>query len=74
MPKGFGEKIEELRLRLMGDLSVEELQRMQLHLDALERWARLATSGDHDHDDGGNPGEHDHEHGPELNPGASAKR
>jgi hypothetical protein len=39
--KQFTRKIEELRKRLMGDLNLEELQRMQLQIDLLER----ATGG-----------------------------
>src|SRR5262245_40445290 len=54
----YSAKIEELRKRLMGDLTTEELQNMQLHVDLLERLRRMAGD-DHDHDTGG---DHDHVH------------
>jgi len=44
-------KIEEIRRRLTGVPSEDELRSMQLHLDALEKWARVANVAltDHQH-------------------------
>ncbi len=56
--KQFMTKIEDLRKRLVGDLNMEELQRMQLQIDLLERAAELAND-DHSHDTSEH---HDHVH------------
>jgi hypothetical protein len=45
----FTSKLQALRERLLGDLSTDELQRMQLQTDMLER-ASLATLDYHHHD------------------------
>jgi hypothetical protein len=51
-------KMDELRLSLMEDLSQQELQTMQLKVDALMRLASM--DGGHDHDTQGGVGHHDH--------------
>lgn len=43
------EKLEEIRLRLTGDPTHEELTKMQLNLDVLEKWARIVSLSDADH-------------------------
>ncbi|WP_150655356.1 hypothetical protein [Pseudomonas fluorescens] len=53
-------KLDELRLRLMGELTLEELQTLQLHVDQLEEWIN-PNAADHDHDIPGGP-DHDHTH------------
>ena len=42
-------KIDEIRRRLTGEPSYEELTSMQLHIDVLEKWARLVNSTEADH-------------------------
>jgi hypothetical protein len=42
-------KLDEIRKRLTGEPSAEELESMQLHIALLERWARLVSSADADH-------------------------
>ncbi len=42
-------KLDELSRRLSGEPSYEELTSMQLHIDLLERWARLVSSTEADH-------------------------
>ncbi|MFL6284940.1 MAG: hypothetical protein ACJ74Q_17495 [Pyrinomonadaceae bacterium] len=54
-------KITELRERLMGDLSMEELQRLKLQIDVLEGLSNLSGDEKHDHDKDSD-GDHDHEH------------
>ena len=54
-------KIEELRNRLMGDLSTEELQQMKLQVDVLEGLSRLGGDEKHDHDTD-HENDHDHNH------------
>jgi hypothetical protein len=53
------DKLEEIRGRLLGNPSGEELHDMQLHLDAIEKVDRvtrmLMNAHDHDHMD-----DHDH--------------
>lgn len=72
--KQFTTKIEDLRKRLLGDLNLEELQRMQLQIDMLERAAELAND-DHSHD---TTEHHDHVHSAAfdlaVNPAARANR
>ncbi|MBO3744759.1 hypothetical protein J5X84_01675 [Streptosporangiaceae bacterium NEAU-GS5] len=55
----FKAKLDDIHSRLMGQPSADELQELQLHLDALATWDRLMlrqlTSHDHDHMD-----DHDH--------------
>jgi len=54
-------KVEELRKRLMGDLSTEELQQMKLQVDVLEGLGRLSGDEKHDHDTD-HENDHDHNH------------
>ena len=42
-------KLDEIRDRLMGDPSKNDLEAMQLHIDVLEKWARVANAADADH-------------------------
>lgn len=56
--KSYIKKIQDLRKELLGDLNQEELQRMQLQIDLLERAAELAND-DHNHD---TTEHHDHVH------------
>lgn len=56
--KLYTKKIEDLRKRLLGDLNQEELERMQLQIDLLERAVELAND-DHSHD---TTEHHDHVH------------
>ncbi len=59
-------RIEDIRARLLGeDISADELKRLQIQIDAIEKWKRLAAGDDHDHDQGG---DHDHVHKIELLP------
>lgn len=51
-------RLDELRLTLLSDLSEQELQTMQLKVDALMRLA--AMDGEHHHDTQGGVGHHDH--------------
>ena len=51
-------KLDDIHSRLMGNPTKDELSAMQLHLDAMERWARLnETENTHDHD---HMADHDH--------------
>jgi hypothetical protein len=45
----LNDKLDEIRRRLTGSPSYEELNAMQLHLDLLERWARVSNAADADH-------------------------
>jgi hypothetical protein len=45
----INEKLDEIRGRLLGDPSKTELEAMQLHIDVLEKWARVANTADADH-------------------------
>jgi hypothetical protein len=45
----INQKLDELRGRLMGDPTKAELESMQLHIDVLEKWARVANAADADH-------------------------
>jgi len=38
----YQNKLNEIRGRLLGTPSTEELQALKLHLDALQTWARLS--------------------------------
>src|ERR1700704_4541814 len=51
-------RVEELRLTLMGDLSQQELENMQLKVDTLLKLAIMDAG--HDHDTQGGVGHHDH--------------
>ncbi len=51
-------RVEELRNRLMQDLSSDEIDNMQLKVDMLMRLA--AMDAGHDHDSKGGVGHHDH--------------
>jgi hypothetical protein len=51
-------KLDELRNVLMGDLSSDQLENMQMKVDMLMRLAAL--DGSHDHDSHGGVGDHDH--------------
>ena len=51
-------RVEELRNRLLQDLSSDELDSMQLKVDTLMRLA--AMDAGHDHDSKGGVGHHDH--------------
>lgn len=44
------ENLENIRRRLTGDFSPEEMTQMHLQLDVLDRWSRLAKEGDHHHE------------------------
>jgi hypothetical protein len=52
-------KIEDIRTRLLGDLTTEELQVMQLQADLLERSLVKPAYESHDHDGAEH---HDHVH------------
>ena len=54
----FKKKVDELRVKLMEDLSQQELANMQLKVDTLMRLAMLDAG--HDHDTQGGVGHHDH--------------
>jgi hypothetical protein len=54
----YASKLEELRKKLLGNPSPEELESMKIQTDLLER-AIIALSGDHSHDTSEH---HDHEH------------
>ena len=41
--------LEDIRHRLTGNPTTEELNSMQLQINVLEKWARLANSSDADH-------------------------
>lgn len=56
--KAFEDKHAELLQSLLGDLSEDELRRVQLHVDALEKWRRLGE--EHSHDDDNNNNTHTH--------------
>ena len=43
------DKLEEIRRRLTGAPSYDELNSMQLHLDLLEKWARISNAMEADH-------------------------
>jgi hypothetical protein len=59
-------RMEDIRARLLGeDISVEELTKLQVQIDAIEKWKRLTAGDDHDHDQGG---DHDHVHKLEMLP------
>jgi len=59
----FQEKYAELLERLVVAPSEEELQRLQLQLDVLEKWRKLGES--HDHTDDNNNNTHNHnDHSP----------
>jgi hypothetical protein len=50
------EKLAQIRNHLMGSPTAEELQLMQLHMNALDRWAQLIVlpttdAGEHHHHD-----------------------
>lgn len=54
----FKNKINELHTRLMGNPSKEELESMQLHIDALDKLARVSDADPyHNHDQNDH---HDH--------------
>jgi hypothetical protein len=58
MSDTFKKKIDELRFRLMEDMSPGDLSQMQLKVDTLVRLAMLDSG--HDHDTEGGAGHHDH--------------
>jgi hypothetical protein len=43
------QKLDDIRRRLSGEPSYEELTSMQLHIDLLERWARIVSTTEADH-------------------------
>jgi hypothetical protein len=51
-------RVDELRHTLMGDLSQQELENMQLKVDTLLKLAVMDAG--HDHDTQGGVGHHDH--------------
>jgi len=59
-PQDIKQQIEELRRRLLGSPSPEDLQLIKGHLDALETLRRIAPA-DHN-DDIDESGHHHHEH------------
>ena len=57
--KPLQKKLDDIHSRLMGDPTKDELNAMQLHLDAMERWTRLnEAEADHHHHD--HMDDHDH--------------
>jgi hypothetical protein len=57
--KALDDKLEDIRNRLMGDPSDDELRSMQLQMDALQRWAQLSrVAADPEHVD--HMDDHDH--------------
>jgi len=54
----FKKKVEDLRIRLMEDMSPGDLAQMQLKVDTLMRLAMMDAG--HDHDTQGGVGHHDH--------------
>jgi hypothetical protein len=56
--------LADIRNHLMGSPSANELQSIQLQMDVLNRWARLAledaASNDHDHAMATDHNDHDH--------------
>lgn len=60
----YRDKLEEIRDRLLGTPSPEELQGLQLQLEVLQRWAQLSRVADepyHNHDHQ-NTDHNDHDH------------
>ena len=53
-------KLEEIRSTLMGNPTDEELNKMQLHMNTIEKWARVDQMMRADHHDDDN-GHHHHE-------------
>jgi hypothetical protein len=53
-------KRAELLEKLLGNPTQEELNHLQLHLDALEKW-KIVEAG-HNDVDHGHQGEHEHDH------------
>jgi len=59
------DKLAKIRDHLMGSPTPNQLQSMQLEMDVLQRWARLAAedaaaSNDHDHAMATDHNDHDH--------------
>lgn len=57
---GVKQKCADILQTLLGNPSEEELRRLQLHLDVIEKW-RSVTAEIHDVDHGQNSS-HEHEH------------
>jgi len=60
----YQSKLGEIRDRLLGTPTTEELHSLQLHLEALQRWAQLSRVADepyHNHDHQ-NTDHNDHDH------------
>jgi hypothetical protein len=53
------QKVDDIRRRLLGNLTLEEAQTLKAQVDALEGLRPLDDSHDHDTD---TDGHHDHEH------------
>jgi hypothetical protein len=58
MSDALSKRVDELRSTLMGDLSQQELENMQLKVDTLLKLAIMDAG--HDHDTQGGVGHHDH--------------
>jgi len=58
----MSQTIEDLQQRLMGRPTGEELDKLKVQVDILERLIALDQSDHHDHDSGGGEGNHDHTH------------
>jgi hypothetical protein len=54
----FHTKLAELLERLVAEPSADELGRLQLHVDVLEKWRKLGET--HSHDDDNNNNTHTH--------------
>jgi len=63
--QAVGEKLAEIRNRLMGSPRDDELRSMQLQMNVLQRWAQLALAADdpiHNHDHSMSTDHNDHDH------------